>query len=374
MQRLIQLESKPFTAGGNVGVSLKGLPPKTRVREFLIGLELVFTTGAAQVLIPGPELYRLLANVEAQGPNGSIFKLTGQVIHTMCWMMRGMEDQLTASIPATNATVFRRTPRFSIPFWDMNAWAPADLCPNSEVFNDSTLNIDFAQLGTLTGGSSLSTLTGTVRVMAVVDDANGQASSQPRMGYQDFTSQSVILDPGLYTHIWGVKEDGTAFTSAEVSAFSCRVDGTPVVTTARAEEMAFLHNYLHPTGGAFRLVSATAPIPAEEFTVEPSNAGAAAATVSPELLVLFAPDRGYKLTQALKVDQAIQFDFQGSLSNFRVGFRRVDPRNEATAVSALQALGIPVTSAEAIAAKTESKAPLSAGKKSWTRFFPLRAK
>lgn len=372
MQKVIQLESKAFAAGGNVQISLKPIPPRTRIRQLFLSLEAIFNTGAAAALISGQELFRYFGNVEIQGEQGSLVKGTGQYFNTLGWLMRGAQDYLPASVPATNSSAFRRHVRVVVPFYDGLAWSPADLCPNSETFNDSVISVDFGALSAATNGSTLSSITGTLRCWAVIDDTNGQAPSLARYGYSDFATKTMVLDPGLYTHVWAFKEDASVFTNAEVSQLAIRADGSPVVTTAAAEELAYTYDFQHPSGGAFRSLSATAPVAGEQLTDEPANTAGAAATVSPEFLPLIFPCHGYKLTHAVEVNQGLQIDSQGSLSSFRIGWRRVDARNEASAVQALQKAGVPVVSAAQIRAKTESKAPLSGGKNRWTRFFPIR--
>lgn len=374
MQRIIQLESKAITAGGNVGVSLKGLPPMSRVRYIVLRAEGLFTTGAAAAIIAGKELFRYFSNIEIQSDAGTVVKTTGEGLHFLNWLMRGAEDYLPASIPAVNASAYRRTISVVIPFYDGAAWSPTDLCPNAESFNDSTLNVDFGALSAAANGNTLASIAGTLRTFVVCDDSNGQVSALARIGYQDFQAQTCILDPGLYTHVFAYKEDTAVFTSLEVSSVSCRSDNVPVISTARAEELAYLHDYIRASGGAFQTGSATVPVAGEHLVDEPANTAGAAATVSPEFIPLVTPCHGYKLTQAIKVEQGLQFDFTGSLSAYRLGFRRVDPRNESAAVNALNRVGVPVTSAAQIVAKTESKAPLSAGKRGFMRFFPLRGK
>ena len=376
-QRIYQLESKSYVAGGSVPVSLKDLPKKHRIKYIVLRLEAAFTTGAAAALIDGAQLFRLFGMIDMQSEGSSLFRGSGVYANFLNWCMRGGQEYLPASVPATNASTFRRTVTAVIPFYDPKAWSPADLCPNTEQFSDSALVVDFNPWTTLTNGNTLNATTGcagTLRAFAVLDEANGQAPSDARYGYSDFTSQSPSLDAGLYTHIFAFKEDLAVITSAELSAVAASANGEQLINTARAEELAYLFDELHGSGGSFRAYSATAPVAGEQLSDEPGTGAGAAATVSLEYAPLIFPVPHYKLTQAIEATQGLRFDFTGSQSTWRLGFRKVLARNEGTAIRALQTAGTPVTRPEQIAAKTESKAPLSASKLPWTRYLPLRGK
>lgn len=374
-QKVYQLESKTYVSGGSVPISLKDLPKKHRIKYFVCRLEAVFTTGAAAAAIDSSQLYRLFGMMDLQSEGSSLFRGSGLFANFLNWAMRGGQEYLVAGIPATNSTSFRRTVSVVIPFYDPKAWSPVDLCPNTEQFSDSALVIDFNPWTTLTNGSTLNATTGvvgTLRTFVVLDEANGQAPSDGKIGFADFTSQSPVLDPGLYTHVFAYKETGAVIDSGELSAVSCAADGVQIINTARAEELVYLFDELHGQGGAFRSASATAPVAGEQLTDEPAVTGGAAATVSMEFVPLIYPVPHYKLTQAVESIQGLRFDFTGSSSSWRLGYRKVNARNEATAVAALQKVGVPVTSAAQVAAKTESKTPLSPAKQRWTRYLPLR--
>ena len=108
--RLHKLESKAYVNGGNVQIALRDLPPGYKVASFILRLEAVMTTGAAAALIAGRELFRLFSAIEI----GEQIRTTGVVQHFTNWMLRGAEDYLPASVPATRQAQIRYSPRSSI--------------------------------------------------------------------------------------------------------------------------------------------------------------------------------------------------------------------------------------------------------------------
>jgi hypothetical protein len=367
MPRHHLLESKNFVSGGNVQISLKDAPPMQRIRAVLIRFEGVFTQGGAAAAISGSQLCRLFSNVEL----GKRIKGTGSFFDTLNWFMRGAQLSLPATIPATNAGVFRRTLDLVIPFYDGNAAGPSDALPITSFFRDTPLIVDFANVAAL--WPALSTVTGTVRAILILDDAEeGVAPSIAQMGYYDLAGQTLILEPGLYTHLFEWNEDLSVITNADVSSVSVSADGQRISDLLRAEELVVIDDYFFARGTALRGDSATVPVPGEQLADEPGVAAGAAATVSMEFLPLVVPPATYKMSQALEVRQALRIDVQGTKVNHRLGYRRIEARSEQQAVKAMIKTGVPNPDPSRIKAKTVSKNELSPRKAGLLRYLPLR--
>lgn len=365
LPRLHLLESKPYVAGGNVQVSLRDLPPGKRIRAFFLRFEGLFTQSAAPALASGDALAQIFQNIEL----GKRIKVTGAYLDRLNWLMRGGQMSLPADVPATASTAFRRTLTSIIPFMDPFADSKGDGCPLTDFFRDTPLIVDFA-------GSALFptiTIAGTLRTYAVLDEADeGVVPSALQMGYTDWTGSQVFLEPGLYTHAWAYKETGGVITNAEITSISATIDGDRVIDLVRAEELAVLNDYYFANGAALRATSATVPVPGEQFTDEPAYTGGAASTVSLEFAPILMCGPNYKLTQAFLVEKTMRLDFQGSLNQFRIGWRRFEPRSAEQAIKAMVKAGIPNPDPARIEAKTASKAGLSPARAKFMRFLPLR--
>lgn len=368
MRQTFVLPSQTFANGGNVQIPLRNLPAGKRVKGFLLRLEAVITCGGAAVLIPGKELYRLLQNVEIPG----VSKSSGVLLHFADWLRRGAETVLAASVPATNAGVFQRIVEVPLTFVDDVAWSPNDSARESESLQDKVISIDFATFASLDTGSNnwnnLASITGTLRCVAVLDDGEAVAGSDVRVGFFDFSGQSVPLDPGLYEHLFMFKETTVGITSLEVATLDLTVDGRKVHDVMRPQELVAQYNEEHALGSDIHADSATAPVAAERLTTEPAFTAAAAATVTFEFLPIIFPGRSYKRTKLVEIINGGLLNLTGSLSTYRFGFRRIAARSEGAARQALADLGVRGEPQ----AKTESKAPLSPGKVRHTRYFPLR--
>lgn len=361
------LESKSYVAGGNVQVSLRDLPPGKRVKGFFLNLEATCTQSGSAAAVNGDDLVNVFANIEC----GKRIKGTGKFFDRLNWLMRGAQVALTPGLPATNSAVFKRTIRLVVPFYDANAFSALDCAPVSEFYRDTPLIVDFA-------GSALFstvTITGTLRTWAILENAEvGVAPSIQQVGYTDWAGQQLTLEPGLYTHAFLYKDTTgtTTITNAEVSSISMSVDGQRAIDLFRPEELAFVDDYYHAKGVSKRTESTTAPTPGEQLTDEPAATAAADSTVTLEMVPLIVPPTNYKLTQCVVVDRGIRIDFQGTLTTFRVGWRRIEPRSVEQAVKAMAKTGVAVPDASKIKAKTASKAELSPQKAGALKYLPLR--
>jgi hypothetical protein len=369
------LPSAAWVDGGNIQIPLKDLPPKARVEAFVFRLEGVFTTGAAQAAIAGNQLHRMIAMLDI-GPG---IRGSGSYLHFMQWIMRGAEAGLAASIPNTNASTFRRTITWVVPFADKRAWAPLDALPVGADFNEKVISIDTASYLGLDGGTATwNTLsaapTGTLRVEAILAPPNDAPGSIVQFGFADLTGQSpVIVGPGVYEDLFLYRENMGAVDSGQVATVAVNADGATYFDQIRHSELAYLFNERYSLGSDKQTLSATAPVGGEALSDTPDVVAGASAVVSNPFLPIVFNAPGQKKSQALVVENALRLDFTGSDTSYRVGFRRIAPHSEASAVQAFHRLGHgDVVSTAQIASKTESKKNLSGAKGHLSRFLPLR--
>ena len=367
MQTFHLLESKNYVAGGNVQISLRDLPPKKRIKAFVLRLEATWTQSGSPTAAAGDDLCRVFQNIEV----GKRIKGTGAFFDRLNWMQRGGQLAMPGQVPATASTVFRRTLTCVVPFVDLYAMSMMDTAPLAEYFRDTPLIVDFA------GAALFSTITiaGTLRTFAILEDAeDGVVPSALQMGYTDWSGQTMYLEPGLYTHAFLYKEatGGSTVTNAEVTSVYAVVDGATVVNLLRPEELAITDDYFFAKGGAWRTESATAPVVGEQLSDVPALTGGAAATVTMEWVPLLQVPANYKLTSCFEVKKSLRLDFQGSLTSFRVGWRRIEPRSAEQAVKAMAKAGIQHPNVNAIRAKTHSKKDLTGHKARMLSFLPLR--
>jgi hypothetical protein len=368
------LPSAAWVDGGNIQIPLKDIPPLSRVKAFVFRLEGVFTTGAAAAVIAGSQLFRLISMIDV----GEGTRASGPFWHFMEWMKRGGECFLPASLPATNATAFRRHVTWTVPYRDPRAWAPADCEIVGASFAEKVLSIDTAGFAGLDGGTNtwntLASITGTLRCEALLDEPNDSPGAIVQFRHADLTGQAPTVDgERVITDAFVYRENMATISSVQIATCAIQVDGVQRNDIVRLSEYTRAFNDAWSKGTDQLTDSATAPVSGEFLPETPANTGGVADTVTTPFLPLVFPDAAYKLTQCLRAENSVRFDFTGTDTTFRVGFRSVKARGEAAIVKQFHDMGrYDVASASDFAAKTESKKTLSGVKGHWARFFPAR--
>ena len=370
-KRRHQLPSAAWVNGGNIQVPLKGIPKGARIAALRFRLEGVFTTGAAAAIVAGSQLHRLISMIDV-GPQR---RGSGQFWAVLARHMRLMAD-MPASIPAVNASVYRRYLTWLVPFYDPRGYSPGDGLPSGGDFNDVTVSIDTAAFAGLGAGTwdTLASITGTLRAEAVLADPNDAPGAFIEYGVADLTGQTPVLPPGLYRDLFLFRENGAVITSVQVATIALQADGRQIHDVTRLSEYARAWNEAYGQGSEVEADSATAPVLGERLQDAPDVAAGAADTVTMPYTPILIPEPGYKLTKLVPAYQSLQGDFTGTDTTFHVGFARYRARSESEAVAAFHAIGrLDVTSGNQILPKTESKKSLTGVKAGLARFFPLRA-
>lgn len=369
MQRLVTLESKTIPAGGNVQVSLRDLPAGAVLRALYFCADVQITQAAGSAAITEEVLYGLLTNCEI----GKRIRVTGRMMQTLYWLMYGREFDELAGLPGGVANFYRRAITWVLPFGDPYALKFTDTCPRTEWFKDTPAVLDFLSPATFDANDSLTS--GTLRTYALVEEVDSDfVPATVQIGYTDWSGQQPVLESGCYSHLFLFKDHNVAataytFTSAEITSASVTVDSTPVVTMATVSDLARRWNIGKCDSQDRKALSATAPVPGGILTAAPVYTAGGAATVTTERVPLVFPDRDYKITDLWEARSALSASFQGSLTSFRLGWRRIEKRSGEATLRAFAKAGNPQDPA-AVFAKTASKKDLPAAGARWFPFLP----
>jgi len=355
MRRIVPLKSLSFTSGGRALVELDQLPSGHYLKGFLFNLPLTLTQGGSPAAVVPATFNRLVDQLKC----GRRISTTGQAINVLHWLMTGRDNSLTAYINA-GAGVFDRVLNLALPFFDPTAYEPDDTSAAVEMFRDTPLEIAFGSSASLFPSMS-AVAPGIFQPLAIIEKgAPGKVATPVQMDVIDLTPDGR-LDPGVYTHLGLIKEDGSAITSAEVTGISVIIDGTPVIDNATVAQLAALFNVLKAAGGEPGSYSTTTPFaaePAEAVTEAPGGAAGAGAGVSVEMLPLLYSQNAGKLTKAWACPTGIRIKWSGTATSLRAVTRRVEPVSDAARLKAGAKMGIQATR---VTPKTSSKAGVAAG-------------
>jgi hypothetical protein len=363
--RLYELQS--FTATPGVVQSLqfdiRGLPRGQRVAAFLMVSDSTFTYQAAQGQ-PNQLFtsnYSIVAGSQGQFNHQSAFlkvRATGAGLYRLNQHMTGKalsDDSLKLS---SGGTVYSRAVAV-LPVADANQFAPTDTAIPTELLNGTSLQLittgaQFAALGwvdnsgnpapqgTNIGGSMV------YRLFAALIEGAGAIDPTPScVDYEDWGGQTVLLGPGAYSHMMvyrdplGPSGAGTIDLNAGLTRLTWNIAGAPVIQNvfSWASVLEFNRNVV---SGGF---------------VDNDREQLSASDVP--FCPIYTPPPKYKITglpQSDKPDSILQFS--GSLTQFRVLYRKLEGKSEQQVRAAANAFGISQFSRSI---KTASKAPIAGG-------------
>jgi len=333
--RLIPLERKSIASSLTPIVQLSVITQKVRVRGYLLRAALTITQGAGAVLLRGSLLSRMFASVVL----GKRIRATGRLLDVLGWMMRGADFNLPADVPAA-AGVYKRTVELLIPLSDMQAAEPGDTAAHARMFSDETIDLAFSEFATVFGANT--TIVGTLKSFAVAEPGDLTVVATPtRINYADFAGGTVLLPRGTFSHAVLYREDGSAITSAELSALTISIDGEVVANRLTIDDLTNLWNLVRARGAGQQVESTTVPDAGEELTSEPGVAAAASDLVSVEFLPLVFPTDRYKHTRLAHAEAQLQVDYEGTATNVRIGYRQVEEQGPVEVAKAAAKLGVP---------------------------------
>jgi hypothetical protein len=264
-------------------------------------------------------------------------------LDVLAWHMRGLQMDVPADVPNTNNGVFNREICFTIPFYDTNCQGTDDGDPLPSFYENSPLTIDFDVSTTLF--TSLATVTGTLRVFLLLERADfGVIPSIVEIGFFDPNAQHIELaGERVFTHLHLFKESGTGITSADITGVTITADGELQTNLAlRPQDLTRIFNNYSADGVGLLASSATAPVPGERLTDDPSASSGGSTTITAEWQPIITPPNNHKLTKLLQVEKSVIFDLTGGMtSGFRLGYRAIIPRTDAQRDAMRQSAGIP---------------------------------
>lgn len=321
--RPYDLETKAFASKGNPIIDISPLPAGHRIRNIVAALEDgTFTQGAAgtAALITGDKLAGIFSKVT----HDEHLDADGRLLRFLEWMMSGRDFDLPADLPATADGVFSRSPRIVIPWCDPSAKEPNDCAPRVELYRNKNIQLQMCDVPA--DFAALASIAGTLKFTANIEPAPaGVVNAQQHIGRADFEGHTLIhkMTPRAYTQLLLYKNDGTAFTSAELATISLKVDGEYLYKTLTLQQLAAVFNLFRASGSGVQTTHATAPDGGEAVNDQPAAAAAGSGTTVP-YVPLWCLETGGKVSKALWARENITLETTGTLTTgFKLGHRSI---------------------------------------------------
>jgi hypothetical protein len=363
--RVYELQSFTGTPGvvQSLQYDLRGLPRGQRVSAFMVvaDCELTYTQGGGQPATIATENYNLASKLLGQFDHQSSFfkvRATGAGLYRLFQHMngRGLQDD-QVFLPTAQPTFAR--PAVVIPLQDTNQFAPTDTAIPTELINGTSLQLvtTGASLGSLgfidpsTGAPVVApAITGTVvyRLFACLIEGSGAIDPTPTaIDYEDWGGQTILLAPGAYTHLSVYRDPlaqgggGNISMSSDLTRVTWNIAGTPVNQNVFSWALTMDYNRNSVAGGFVdndreQLQSNQVPF-----------------------VPIYTPPSKYKLTGLPQTDQPDSIiQLNGSLTYFRVLYRRIPQKTESQVRTAAQAFGLSSFQRQL---KTASKSPVGKG-------------
>lgn len=361
--RLYELQSFTATPGvvQSLQFDLRGLPRGQRVAAFLMVSDSTFSYTAGQGQ-PGQIFtsnYDVVAGSQGQFNHQSQFlkvRATGAGLYRLQQHMtgKGLSDESLKL--SSGGTIYTRAVAV-LPVADANQFSPTDTAIPTELINGTSLQLitTGAQLNQLNwkdsnGDAANVTVTGSMvfrLFAALIEGAGAIDPSASCIDYEDWGGQTVLLGPGAYSHLMvyrdplGPSGAGTIDLNSGLTRLTWNIAGAPVIQNVFSWASVIEFNRNIVSGGF---------VDNDREQLSASNV---------PFCPIYTPPQKYKLTglpQSDKPDSILQFN--GSLTQFRVLYRKIEGKSEQQVRAAAAAFGIQSFSRSM---KTASKLPVAAG-------------
>lgn len=322
-------ETKAIASGGKIQLTCKELEKGKAIHRIEVVADCAFTQGAAPATVYGREMMQLVKELRLSKRH----IMLGAQLGWQAFLTRGRRASLPAAFLGVAGNVFSRKIRYVLDFYDRRAKRPDAACPLSDFLKDEPLSLSIESVGVAGATVAAScTFVGNVYAIAYVADATpGRLPSILCHEYVPWTGKRIVLDGKgrSIVDLFLFKQDGTAFTAAELATISASVDGVPYdslpgvpadLTFAFNEDLADTNNVEVDTVAGYT--------PAGMLTQDPGVAAGAGAGVAPEIVPVFYGRPGYKILELPQADSQVVLTCTGTLSDFIVGVRYLEHRTE----------------------------------------------
>ncbi len=360
-QNQIELQSFTFSPAGVTSLvyNVFGLPAKRRVKRFVFQLDSVVTApsggGATQVQFDANDLVAGLIGFIEHHSGFLNYKGTGNTARQLYHAMHGKaQSDKNFIITTGNAANVRSW--MEIPCSDARQLVPYDGAIPTELLNGTTIMIKtsvFTTIGTAPNASPITALM--LRLVAELTDADDVYATDPlrtRVDFEDWGGQTVIVKPGLYTHLLGLHADGSLITAGvggDIERVDFQVNGVPIIDNILSEAVVEYYNNAHVGGGFVDNVREQEDV--ASFPFHP----------------IFTPDEKYKLTACpYSTTPDSKITFEGTDTSIRVVYRMCEPKGLGLIRQAAKRQGIVGNVSRAV--NTASKTALT-GTPDQVRYF-----
>ncbi len=317
--RLIKklLDTRPVSAGDGYAVTMKQVPNGQRLAAFGIeGAYTVNNTAAGAVNVFPRQLARFFAQMFFAS---EMFRLhmTGRQAVVDYRMLTGKMLQNAAVSIAGGGGTAAMILKLLILLYDRNAEEPAAACQPTRLIRDAEAGLEVSHASSLQvgsgGGGTQNITAGTTRYYAgLIEGAGPKGPAELEIGYQQWNQQTVLLPGGAaypYLYLWDEADDAITLGGGDYERLTLDVDGKPVLSDIRTEELVSDFNDDAALGSA--VDNETEQLPTSGSLL---------------FLPIHRPRRGYKLGQLLlDPDEGGQLGvtWSGAATAGRFGYRRI---------------------------------------------------
>lgn len=327
-----------LSGGGKLQFPLDFLPAGYRIESIFLCGDLTVTAPAAGVT--SEEQTRLVDGIEQDRR----LRTTGIGESAMDWCLNGKDIVRPAALAVGAGQAVNYF--WPLSYRDPRGVSPNDASPATEFYKGQALDVYLKDPNTIVAGYLVTAGTGYL----VVHLSDRPAAVVPQSlvkGYVEVIGKETKLPAGVPVDLVMVKNDGSAFTDAELGNIQLTLDGhTNILERARIADLAREFNYSLAAGGTQQ----GAGVEGEALP----NSGSL-----PWVPLMFA-EKGQKATKLPRARQQVIMTFDGTLAAniARVFYRYIEPQDEVQTAKAGAKLGIPMDERTVVQGKTATKTGL----------------